>query len=152
MFKRRPGELRKWFLGAPKYLFQARLGFLFGKRFICIVHEGRNTGKTYLTPLEVVYRAKETGEYFVISARGARADWYRNIQKYPVSAVYIGSRKRRMRQRMVPVDEAIVVIKDYQRRHPKAAAALAQLIGSSVDNTDWSAAMEQLPMVAFGQR
>ncbi len=44
MLKRRPGGLRKWFLGAPKYLFQARLGFLFGNRFICIVHEGRNTG------------------------------------------------------------------------------------------------------------
>ena len=152
MFKRRPGGFRKWFLGAPKYLFLARLGFVFGKRFICIVYEGRNTGKTYRTPLEVVYRDNETGEYFVISARGARADWYRNVQKYPVSAVYIGSRKRRMRQRMVPVDEAVVVIKDYQRRHPKSAAALAQLIGISVDGSGWRAVMEQLPMVAFGPR
>ncbi|MCH8991629.1 MAG: hypothetical protein IIA44_07780 [Acidobacteria bacterium] len=57
-----------------------------------------------------------------------------------------------MLQRMVPVDEAVVVIKDYQRRHPKSAAALAQLIGISVDSTGWRAAMEQLPMVAFGPR
>jgi deazaflavin-dependent oxidoreductase (nitroreductase family) len=154
MVKRRRGRLRRWLLGAPRILFEARLGFLFRKRIICIEHEGRDTGNRYVTPIEVIYRDRETNEYYVVSARGERADWYRNIQKYPASAVYIGSRKRRVRQRVVPVDEAVAVMKVYEKGHPKAAAALFDLadVTPNVSTEPWVLAMEQLPMVAFQPR
>ena len=148
--KRRRGRLRKSLLGAPSWVFRSRLGFVFGKRFICVEHEGRETAARHLTPLEVVHRDKDRNEYFVISARGNRADWYRNISKYPATAVYVGSRKRRVGQRMVPVDEAVAVMQIYQRAHEKAAKALLGLAGvSGADRVAWQTAMQRLPMVAF---
>ncbi len=154
MVKRRRGRLRKWLLGSPRFLFQLRLGFVFRKRIICIQHEGRNTAEVYLTPVEVLYRDKAKNAYYVVSARGDRADWFRNVSKYPATAVYIGSRKRRVTQRMVPVDEAVPVMKIYEKRHPKAAAALLDLARTTpnVSTESWVAAMGELPMVSFTPR
>ncbi len=152
--KRRRGRLRKWLLGSPSHVFQWRFGFLFRKKLICIEHEGRKTAKRYLTPVEVLYRDRGSNEFYVVSARGERSDWYRNIRKYPAEAVYIGSRRQRVRQRMVPVDEAVVVMKVYEKGHPKAAAALFELSGAvaNASTEPWVAAMERLPMVAFQPR
>lgn len=152
--RRKRGGLRRWLLGAPTILFQSRLGFLFRKRIICIEHEGRNTGDIYRTPVEVLYRDRDKDEYYVISARGGRADWYRNIQKYPATAVYFGSRRLPVRQRMVPIDEGVAVMKIYERYHPKAAVALLDLAGvqANVSTEPWASALETLPMVAFHPR
>jgi deazaflavin-dependent oxidoreductase (nitroreductase family) len=154
MVKRQRGRLRRWLLGSPRFLFRARLGFVFRKRIICIEHEGRNTGEVYLTPVEVLFRDRSKNEYYVVSARGYRSDWFRNISQYPARSVYMGSRKRRVTQRMVPMDEAVAVMKVYERRHPKAAAALLDLAGvtPNVSTEEWVAAMEALPMVAFKPR
>ena len=135
-------------------MFRTRLGFLLGKRIICIVHEGRNTGTVYYTPIEVIYRDKAADEYYVVSARGERSDWYRNIRKYPATAVYFGSRKRRVNQRFVPIDEAVAAMRLYERDHPKAAAAMLEPAGVGADSIAmaWRSAMEQLPMVAFQPR
>jgi len=141
-------------IGSPALVFRSRLGFVFRKRIIAIEHEGRSTAEVYLTPVEVLYRDRAHNEYYVISARGDRADWYQNVSKYPATAVYFGSRKRRVRQRIVPIDEAVAVMKVYEKGHPKAAAALLDLSGvtPNVSTETWVAAMEQLPMVAFQPR
>lgn len=154
MVKRRRGRLRKWLLGSPSRLFRSRFGLVFRERLICIQHEGRNTAEVYLTPVEVLYRDRSKNEYYVVSARGDRADWYRNISKYPATSVYFGSRKRKVYQRMVPMDEAVAVMKVYEQRHPKAAAALLDLAGvtPNVSTESWVAAMEALPMVSFRPR
>ena len=154
MARRRRGNLRKSLLGAPKWVYRARLGFVFGRRFICVEHEGRNTATRYLTPLEVLYRDRAHNEYFVVSARGDKADWYRNISKYPATSVYIGSRKRPVRQRMVDSDDAVAVMRIYERDHPKAAAALLELadVVPNVSTEPWRSAMERIPMVGFTPR
>lgn len=154
MAKRRRARMRKLLYTAPRLMYQSRLGSVLGKRFIAIEHEGRNTGTTYLTPVEVIYHDKESNEYYVVSARGDRADWYRNISKYPATAVYFGSRKRRVDQRMVPVDEAVAAMKIYEQDHPRAAVALLELAGITDDSSTmaWRSAVEKLPMVAFRPR
>jgi deazaflavin-dependent oxidoreductase (nitroreductase family) len=154
MFKSRRGALRKSLLEAPVWLFRSRLGFLAGKRFICIQHEGRNTGRIYFTTVEVIYRDKTANEYYAVSARGERSDWFRNVSKYPATAVYIGSRKRRVDQRIVPIDEAVAAMQIYQQKHRKAAAAMLELAGVDGDPSPvaWRSAMEVLPMVAFRPR
>lgn len=154
MVKRRRGRLRKWLLGSPSVLFRSRLGFVFRKRIICIQHEGRNTAEVYLTPVEVLFRDRSKNEYYVVSARGYRADWFRNISQYPATAVYFGGRRRTVYQRMVPIDEAVAVMKVYEKRHPKAAEALLDLAGvtPNVSTESWVAAMESLPMVSFRPR
>ena len=152
--RRRRAGIRKALIASPQWVYRSRFGFLLGKRFICIEHEGRNTGTTYLTPVEVIYRDQSSDEYYVVSARGERSDWYRNISKYPATAVYFGSRKRKVNQRMVPVDEAVAAMKIYEQDHPKAAAAMLELAGvrSNGGTQSWRSAMERLPMVAFQPR
>ncbi len=154
MFKSRRGALRKGLLGLPVWLFRIRLGFLAGKGFICIVHEGRTSGTIYFTPVEVIYRDRTANEYYAVSARGKRSDWYRNVKKYPATAVYIGSRRRQVNQRIVPFDEAIAAMQIYEQKHPKAAAAMLELAGVGGDSGTlaWRSAMEVLPMVAFQPR
>ena len=154
MAKRRRVRLRRALYTAPRWMYRGRLGSMLGKRFIAIEHEGRNTGTTYLTPVEVIYHDEESNEYYVVSARGDRADWYKNISKYPATAVYFGSRRRSVNQRMVPVDEAVAAMKIYEQEHPKAAASFLELAGIKGDTSTmaWRSAMEQLPMVAFQPR
>ena len=138
----------------PRTLYKNRLGFLLGRRFIAIEHEGRSTGTTYVTPVEVIHYDRAANEYFVISARGDRSDWYRNISKYPATAVYFGSRKRSVSHRIVDIDEAIAAMMIYERDHPDAAAAMLDLAGVGGEPTTlaWRSAMEHLPMVAFKPR
>jgi deazaflavin-dependent oxidoreductase (nitroreductase family) len=151
MVLRRRARIRRALYAAPRWLYKARLGFLLGERFIAIEHEGRNTGTTYLTPLEVIYRDRSADEYFVIPARGERSDWFRNVSKYPATAVYSGSRKRQVSQRVVDIDEAIAVMKIYEQDHPEAAVAMLDLAGVGGEPTTlaWRSAMDHLPMVAF---
>ncbi len=147
----------KWkagFVRIPSWFFRWRVGFLFGRRIIGIEHEGRTSGKTYVTAVEALYRDKETNEYFVVPARGRRSDWFKNIDKYPAAAIYVGSRRRRVRQRIVPVAEAVGIMKEYEREHPRAARAMLELAGVEGEPTGvtWRQTMEQLPMVAFQLR
>ena len=74
----KPTGWQRWLLKAPTYLYRARLGFLFGHRFLMIEHRGRNSGNTYRTVIEVAGRTDD--EWICSSGTGPNADWYRNLQ------------------------------------------------------------------------
>jgi hypothetical protein len=59
---------------APIWLYQARLGFLFGSRMLLLEHIGRKTGARRYVVLEVVGHARP-GTYVVVSGFGDRAQW-----------------------------------------------------------------------------
>ncbi|MEZ5295397.1 MAG: hypothetical protein R2697_03720 [Ilumatobacteraceae bacterium] len=67
---KKPTGALKWFLKAPSYLFRAKLGFLFGKRFVMIEHRGRKSGNLYRTVIEVAGRKPEASEYICTSGTG----------------------------------------------------------------------------------
>lgn len=46
---------------------------------IVLVHGGRNTGKIYKTPIEVMFDHRERREFVVAPMWGRRSDWYRNV-------------------------------------------------------------------------
>ena len=114
-FRKKPTGLFKWLLQAPKWVFRARLGFIFA------------------------------------SGLGAKADWYRNIQGNPAQAIWIGRHRYSVAQRFLPTEEAVEVMKGYEREHPKTAAKLESMMGVSHDETQasWMAMMEKLPMTGF---
>jgi len=60
---------------------------------------GRKSGLPRVTPLQY---EELRGEYYIGSARGAQADWYRNIQANPQVEVQLG--ERRWRGMAEPVD------------------------------------------------
>lgn len=150
-FRERPTGWYKWLLHAPSWLYRARLGFVFGRRFLMLEHLGRKSGRRYRTPIEVMSRGPE-GEYIVTSGRGWKADWLRNIQARPAEAVWIMStRHPEPRQRIIGVGERIDRLKEYERAHPKLAARLYEVMGVSHGDTEasWRSMAEQLPMVGF---
>ncbi len=85
------------------------------------------------------------------SGTGVKADWYRNIQASPAVAIWLGNHQYPVVQRFLPTEEAVEVMKGYEREHPKAAAKLESMMGVSHDETheSWMAMMETIPMIGF---
>ncbi|QYJ17249.1 hypothetical protein Rxycam_03091 [Rubrobacter xylanophilus DSM 9941] len=80
--------------------------------------------------LEVLLHDPGTGESVVLSARGKRADWYRNIEAHPALEVRTG-RERYVPEHRVPSEgEAYAALTEYAVRHPVAARVLAAAPGS----------------------
>lgn len=65
---------------APSWVYRRNLGFLLGKRFLYLAHQGRLSGLRRETVLQVARLDHETGEVVVIAAWGNRADWVRNVR------------------------------------------------------------------------
>jgi len=149
--RNRPTGIVKWFAQAPKWLFRARLGFLLGSRVLLLEHTGRKSGKVFQTPLEVAHHDPEHDQYVVCSGFGSKADWYRNLQANQDVAVWLGRRRYPATARFLPTEEAVEAMKDYEHKHPKAAAKLESYMGVSHDETDesWMAMMEKIPMIGL---
>jgi deazaflavin-dependent oxidoreductase (nitroreductase family) len=150
-FKQKPSGLFKHFLHAPTWLYRARLGFVFGNRFLMIEHSGRKSGNRYRTVLEVAGRYPETNEWIVTSGTGPRADWYRNLKAHGVDAVLIGSTRHEATVRFLDAPEAAQVMATYEADHPRAATKLFESMGVSHDGTDEGRVelMSKIPMASF---
>ena len=151
-FRSKPTGVFKWMLHAPSYLYRARLGFVFGSRFLMIEHRGRTSGTLYRTVLEVAGRHPERNEWISTSGTGPGADWYRNLEANGVEAVWIGSsRHAPATVRFVEAEEAGAVFATYEEAHPKAAVKLMDSRGVAYDGSDADRIemMRSIPMVAF---
>jgi deazaflavin-dependent oxidoreductase (nitroreductase family) len=148
-FSRRPTGWLKRVLRWPVYLYRARLGFLFGRRFLMIEHRGRRTGRHHRTVVEVAGR--RSGEWVCASGTGPRSDWYRNLRAGGLLAVWVGSRKHWASVRFLDAREAAGVMGDYEHEHPRTAARLYGIMGVSYDGTVQGRVemMEKVPMVAL---
>lgn len=88
---------------------------------------GRKSGLPRVTPLQ--YEELE-GDYLIGSARGAQADWYRNIQANPQVEVQLG--ERRWRGMAEPVDDPRRVadfLELRKKRHPFFIGLVMRLEG-----------------------
>jgi deazaflavin-dependent oxidoreductase (nitroreductase family) len=148
------GTLRR-LLQAPAYLYRWRLGWLFGHRFLLLVHVGRRSGTRHCTVLEVVEYRPERPEAVVISAFGSSADWLRNIEATPHPVVVLGSQRFTAVHRRLEASEAERVLADYERRNRLAApiirAVSSRLLGWRYDgSTEHRRRLAaQLPFIAF---
>ena len=104
-----------------------RIGLLpllgFGRIFLLLDTIGRKSSKRRITPLEY---HRISGVIHVISARGDRSDWFRNLQANPDKAsVKIGF--HRLKPKIEVLDdpkEAFEVLKWYVTTHPTLAKYL----------------------------
>jgi deazaflavin-dependent oxidoreductase (nitroreductase family) len=144
----------KAFFNAPRWLYRHRMGWLMGKRFLALSHEGRRSGIERQSLLEVaVYRA-DTQESIVMSAFGPRADWYRNIQAKPAHLVQAGRVEYVPQQRFIEPDEARAAAEEFCSNHRLEARLAIPIFvamggaekGEFSDPVDL---MASLPMVAF---
>ncbi|MFI5593169.1 nitroreductase family deazaflavin-dependent oxidoreductase [Amycolatopsis sp. NPDC051758] len=141
---------------APVRLYDNGLGWLLGRRFLCLTHLGRKSGRRYRTVLEVVGRDGE--EYIVVAGLGAGADWFRNIRARPPVEVIVGRHRFPAVHRVLDEDEAVAVIAGYEHRNrfagPVVRFALGKLLKWRYDGSDLARRRmaRQLPLVGLRPR
>jgi deazaflavin-dependent oxidoreductase (nitroreductase family) len=89
------------------YLYRGKCGWLFGHRFLLLIHLGRRTGLRRYTVLEVLEYRKEGPEAVVMSALGPNSDWLRNIGATWGAEVVIGSRRFTVVHRVLDQEEGV---------------------------------------------
>ncbi len=75
--------------GLIKFLYRSGLASALGRMILLLTTTGRRTGLPRLTALQY---EELNGSYYVGSARGAKADWFRNVVANPRVKVQLGSR------------------------------------------------------------
>jgi deazaflavin-dependent oxidoreductase (nitroreductase family) len=152
------GATLKRLLRAPVLLYDADLGWLLGRRFLCLTHVGRRSGRRYRTVLEVVGSDSKSGEVIVVAGLGRAAEWYRNVTANPDRVeVQIARERFRATHRVLAEQEAVDALGAYERRNRLAAPVihrvLGWLVGWPYDGSE-SARRRlagELPLVAFSR-
>jgi deazaflavin-dependent oxidoreductase (nitroreductase family) len=151
----RPGPVITRLLALPAMLYRVGAGRLLGHRFVLLVHRGRRTGRVYRTVLEVVRWQREPVEAVVVSGFGRSSQWYRNVLAEGALEIRIGRQRYHPAVRLLPEDEAVAVLADYERRNRLAApiirAVLSRLCGFRYDGSESGRrrVVRALPLVAF---
>ena len=97
-------------------LYDSGRGWIVGWLILLLRHTGRKSGKQYATPLQY---EKIDGAYFIGAARGAKADWFRNIQANPQVQVSVGRRNFKALAEPVTDPEKVADFLAYRlKRHP----------------------------------
>lgn len=142
----------------PVSLYHLHLGRLLGHRFLLLTHTGRHTGLPRQTVLEVMEYREEIPEAIVMSGFGRNSDWLRNIEATPNPQITIASQNFPATFRFLSEDEAVAVVKNYERRNWLAAgmvrAVLSRLLGwkYSGSDEDRHKLVRQLPVLGFRPR
>lgn len=145
-----PRGLLRRLLRAPIILYRVRLGWLLGRRFVYVAHRGRRSGQRRETVLEVVRYDPDLPEIFIVSGWGTTSDWYRNLRTSPALEVRLGARRFvAPRQRFLDPEETMMLLRDYQRAHPRSWRRLAPILGVSQDMKQADSAIRDIPAVAF---
>lgn len=104
---------------APVWVYRRDLGFLLGKRFVYLAHQGRLTGLRRETVLDVARLDHETGELVVVAAWGNRADWVRNIRAGRALELRVGHlRFAEPGHRFLPPEECRSLLVSCSEAHP----------------------------------
>ena len=119
-------SIKKWKMMNKVVVVLYRLGilpFFAGGIFLLLTTKGRKTGKLRTTPLE--YR-KRDGIIHVFSARGKKADWFKNLTANPDDAI-VTVRFRKFSPQITVIGkrkEKEEIIRWYINEYPRAAKYL----------------------------
>ena len=114
----RPNRLLRFVFEFPAQLYQRRLGWLLGHRFLLLVHIGRKSGQMRRTVLEVIAYNAPRRESVVVSLYGDKADWYRNIQARPAVEIQTGRTRYAPVQYFLQPEENYRAFRRFLRRNP----------------------------------
>jgi deazaflavin-dependent oxidoreductase (nitroreductase family) len=118
----------------PIFLYQLKLGWLLGTRFMQITHVGRRSGKVRRTILAVLRFDEKSNEIFAVSAwKGS--DWYCNIQALPALQVETGFVGYVPQQRTLSPEEITTAFLEYRRQHPIFSRMICRIPGWKWDSS-----------------
>ena len=129
VFRSRPTGTERFVLRLPVYLYRIGLARMLGYRFLLLVHRGRKSGLLRETVLEVIRHDPNTRESVVLSGRGEKADWYRNIRASPPLEIRTGGERYVPEQRFIAPEENHAVISEYASHHRVAFRFLVKTFG-----------------------
>ena len=113
----------------PQLLYAIGLGPIYGRLVLLLTTTGRISGQPRITPLQ--YEEIE-GNIVIGSARGVRADWFKNIQKDPCVLVRVRSREFAGRGEAVTDPVRIADFLEYRlKRNPRMIGFILSLEGVS---------------------
>ncbi len=118
-------------------------------RVLVLTTLGRKTGKRRSTPLQY---EEVGGIYYVAAARGAKADWYRNLVACPEVEVVVGEKRFITQARpTTDVSEIADFLELRLRKHPYFMAIMMRLEGlpSKHKRVDLEKFAERLAIVAL---
>lgn len=115
---------------APIGLYRARIGWLLGRRFLCVTHTGRKSGLPRKAVVEVVHYDAAKPAAYVVAAWGERCDWYRNVMATPAVEVRIGAQCwPHPQHRLLDTGETLELLQTYRACHPRAWKRVAPILG-----------------------
>lgn len=109
-----------------RFLYAIGLGAIIGKLILLLTTTGRKSGQKRVTPLQ--YEQIE-GNYFLGSARGTKADWYRNIAAD--ARVEVRVKNRQFMADAEPVTDPVRIADFLEirlQRHPSMMGLLMQKV------------------------
>jgi len=151
----RLGPFMRCALHAPTSLYDRGMGWIFGRRFLCLAHVGRKSGTVHKTILEVIGEDEDAREVIVMAGFGRSSQWYRNLQANEAVEVAIGRERFKPAHRELSVDEAAAVLASYEERNrwvsPIVKRVLSKLVGWRYDGGDQARRrlVGELPVIAF---
>ena len=151
----RPGPVLVTLLRAPVLLYDWRMGWVLGRRFLRLTHVGRRSGHLHQTVLEIVGENRASHEVIVLAGLGRSAQWYRNLRVHEAIEVAIARQRFAPVHRQLSAEEATTVLATYERRHrylaPLIHALLSWLVGWRYDGTDSARRrlVAELPLIGF---
>ncbi len=111
----------------PRIAYSLGLGSLVGSFVLLLETTGRKSGLPRVTPLQY---DEIDGIIYVGSARGVRADWFRNLGANPTTKVTIGSRKFRGYADLITDSVQVADFLELRLKlHPKMVGAMLRFEG-----------------------
>lgn len=131
-----PRGLIRWLLKLPATLYSLKLGWMLGRRFLLLIHTGRESGKAYATVLEALHYDHATHRCIIVSDWGTRSEWYKNVMQNPRVRYAVGIREWEGRVEQVSRIRAEQLLRDYGGRHRQAIRIRVKLmIGEAFDGS-----------------
>ncbi len=125
--KGKPSEFRAPPSQLMRFLYRSGLAPLLGRFVLLLTTTGRKSGQPRVTPLQY---EEVNGAIYVASARGIKADWFRNILADRCVRVRIKSRE--FEGLAEPVTDACRIAEFLElrlRRHPQMVGAILRSVG-----------------------
>jgi deazaflavin-dependent oxidoreductase (nitroreductase family) len=150
-----PTGVLRTLLRLPIPLYRSDLGWVFGHRFLMLVHRGRKTHRRRETVLEVMRYDADRQEAIVAAGWGRKTQWLYNVEAGMATEVVIGRDRYAPAYRILEPAEAYDVLKGYEDENrlitPVVRAVLSRLAGWTYDGSEAARRrmVEQLPLVAF---
>ncbi len=111
----------------PRFLYAIGLGPVYGRLVLLLTTTGRKSGQPRITPLQY---EEIDGAVYIASARGTKADWYRNIAANAHVSVRLKSRQFEGTAEPVTDPSRMADFLEIRlQRHPKMIGAILRREG-----------------------